>query len=130
MANVLMVKNLQDYRRSEGAGGGTGSSGMTLDPTMTPMMDGDRSILDLNVDQAALKEVFRRRQPGGQCGRILLAARGRGRRRAGFAALQRGTYGLLCFAVRRRLSLRAISVAQREREADISFWTSGGIRRK
>ena len=31
----------------------------TLDPTITPMMDGDRSILELNVDKAALREVFR-----------------------------------------------------------------------
>src|SRR5216684_1777440 len=28
-------------------------------PTITPMMDGDRSILNLNVDEAALREVFR-----------------------------------------------------------------------
>ncbi len=30
-----------------------------IDPTITPMMDGDRSILNLNVDQAALQGVFR-----------------------------------------------------------------------
>ena len=30
-----------------------------MDPTITPMMDGDRSILKLNVDEAALREVFR-----------------------------------------------------------------------
>jgi radical SAM protein with 4Fe4S-binding SPASM domain len=30
-----------------------------IDPTITPMMDGDRSILSLNVDQAALQQVFR-----------------------------------------------------------------------
>ena len=29
-----------------------------LDPTITPMMDGDRSILSLNVDENALREVF------------------------------------------------------------------------
>src|SRR5258706_522007 len=31
----------------------------TLDPTITPKMDGDRSILDLNVREAALQKVFR-----------------------------------------------------------------------
>jgi radical SAM protein with 4Fe4S-binding SPASM domain len=29
-----------------------------MDPTITPMMDGDRGILSLNVDEAALREVF------------------------------------------------------------------------
>src|SRR5580704_5007236 len=58
MANVLMVQNADDY---------TGVRALAkeldalfiMDPTVTPMMDGDRGILSLNVDEAALREVFR-----------------------------------------------------------------------
>jgi radical SAM protein with 4Fe4S-binding SPASM domain len=58
LANVLMVKNMQDYPGVKALAAELGVP-VTLDPTVTPMMDGDRSILDLNVDQAALREVFR-----------------------------------------------------------------------
>ena len=34
----------------------------TLDPTITPMMDGDRSVLSLNVGQETLRQVFRDRE--------------------------------------------------------------------
>jgi radical SAM protein with 4Fe4S-binding SPASM domain len=57
LANVLMVQNAQDYRAralAEELG-----VECTLDPTITPMMDGDRGVLSLNVDQTALREVFR-----------------------------------------------------------------------
>jgi radical SAM protein with 4Fe4S-binding SPASM domain len=57
IANVLMSANMADY------------SGVvalareldvvyTLDPTITPKMDGDRSILNLNVGKSALDQVF------------------------------------------------------------------------
>jgi radical SAM protein with 4Fe4S-binding SPASM domain len=58
MANVLMVQNAQDYSGVKALAAELGAS-FTMDPTITPMMDGDRSILELNVDKAALKEVFR-----------------------------------------------------------------------
>jgi AdoMet-dependent heme synthase len=58
MANVLMVQNAQDYSGVRALAAELGAS-FTMDPTITPMMDGDRSILGLNVDKAALKEVFR-----------------------------------------------------------------------
>src|SRR5215471_4714082 len=59
-ANVLMVQNLQDY---EGVRALADSMGIecTLDPTITPMMDGDRSVLKLGVKQDTLREVFRDR---------------------------------------------------------------------
>jgi radical SAM protein with 4Fe4S-binding SPASM domain len=57
MANVLMVQNAQDYPGVKALAAELGAS-FTMDPTITPMMDGDRSILKLNVDNAALKEVF------------------------------------------------------------------------
>ena len=43
----------------------------TLDPTITPMMDGDRSVLSLGVGQETLRQVFRDRDTGRRCGRIL-----------------------------------------------------------
>ena len=58
MANVLMVQNAQDYPGVRTLANELGAQ-FTLDPTITPMMDGDRSILELNVDKTALREVFR-----------------------------------------------------------------------
>ena len=57
-ANVLMAQNLQDYSGVRAVAKEMGVE-CTLDPTITPMMDGDRSILKLGVDQDALREVFR-----------------------------------------------------------------------
>jgi len=57
-ANVLMVQNLQDYQGVRTLAGEMGVE-CTLDPTITPMMDGDRSILSLAVDHNALQKVFR-----------------------------------------------------------------------
>ena len=58
IANVLMVKNFQDYKGVRALAAELGVK-CTIDPTVTPMMDGDRSILDLGVDRAALQQVFR-----------------------------------------------------------------------
>jgi radical SAM protein with 4Fe4S-binding SPASM domain len=58
MANVLMVQNARDYLGVKALAAQLGAQ-FTLDPTITPRMDGDRSILSLNVDEAALREVFR-----------------------------------------------------------------------
>ncbi|MBV8053311.1 MAG: radical SAM protein [Acidobacteriaceae bacterium] len=57
IANVLMVGNVQDY---------TGVMALareldvpyTIDPTITPKMDGDTSLLDLRIDGSDLQEVF------------------------------------------------------------------------
>ena len=57
LANVLMTQNAQDYRGVRALAAELGAQ-CTLDPTITPMMDGDRSILDLNVDKDALRQVF------------------------------------------------------------------------
>ncbi len=58
IANVLMRQNLQDY-----AGVVALAKELdviySIDPTITPMMDGDRSILNLGIDQKELKEIFR-----------------------------------------------------------------------
>src|SRR3984893_3713547 len=58
IANVLMLQNIRDYPGVRALGGDLGVN-VTIDPTITPRMDGDRSLLDLNIDQAALADVFR-----------------------------------------------------------------------
>ena len=57
-ANVLMVHNLQDYRGVRELAEEMGIEA-TLDPTITPMMDGDRSVLSMGIRQDTLREVFR-----------------------------------------------------------------------
>jgi AdoMet-dependent heme synthase len=61
MANVLMTQNAADYKDVRLLAQELDAK-FIMDPTVTPMMDGDRSILELNVDQAALKEVFRNQE--------------------------------------------------------------------
>jgi AdoMet-dependent heme synthase len=58
IANVLMTQNMQDYPGVRALAAELGVE-CTLDPTITPMMDGDRSVLSLGVDQNALRQVFR-----------------------------------------------------------------------
>jgi radical SAM protein with 4Fe4S-binding SPASM domain len=58
IANVLMLQNLNDYAGVKALGDELGVA-VTLDPTITPKMDGDRSLLQLNVDGDALQRVFR-----------------------------------------------------------------------
>ncbi|MDP9339554.1 MAG: radical SAM protein [Acidobacteriota bacterium] len=57
-ANVLMKQNAADYQGVRALAAETDAI-FNLDPTVTPMMDGDRGILELNVDAKALREVFR-----------------------------------------------------------------------
>ena len=56
-ANVLMKHNAGDYPEVQALAAELGV-GYGVDATITPMMDGDRSILDLNVAPAALEQVF------------------------------------------------------------------------
>jgi len=58
IANVLMIQNVQDYTGVRALAEELGVES-TLDPTITPMMDGNRSVLSLSVDQSALQQVFR-----------------------------------------------------------------------
>jgi len=58
IANVLMTENMQDYSSVRALAAELGVE-CTLDPTVTPMMDGNRSTLSLGVDQNALRQVFR-----------------------------------------------------------------------
>jgi radical SAM protein with 4Fe4S-binding SPASM domain len=58
VANVLMAQNMQDYHGVRLLAEELGAR-YQLDPTITPMMDGDRSILDLNAGESALRQLFR-----------------------------------------------------------------------
>jgi radical SAM protein with 4Fe4S-binding SPASM domain len=58
MANVLMTENMLDHHSVRALAEEIGAD-YTLDPTVTPMMDGDRSTLDLNVGEATLHSLFR-----------------------------------------------------------------------
>ena len=53
-----MLQNLNDYPGVKALAEELGVA-VTLDPTITPKMDGDRALLDLNVDTEALQRVFR-----------------------------------------------------------------------
>jgi len=57
-ANVLMQHNANDYPEVQALAQNLGAH-YQVDATITPMMDGDRSILDLNIDPDKLEEVFR-----------------------------------------------------------------------
>ncbi len=56
-ANVLMVQNARDYQGVRDLAEELGVES-TLDPTVTPMMDGNRSVLSLGADQKTLRGVF------------------------------------------------------------------------
>lgn len=57
-ANVLMRQNFQDCAGVQALSADVGAE-FSVDPTITPMMDGDRSILNLNIERAELEQVFR-----------------------------------------------------------------------
>jgi radical SAM protein with 4Fe4S-binding SPASM domain len=58
IGNALMVQNMQDYPAVRALAEEL-SIDCTLDPTITPMMDGNRSILRLGVGLNELRQVFR-----------------------------------------------------------------------
>ena len=58
IANVLMTQNMQDYPGVRVLAKELGVE-CTLDPTVTPMMDGNRSTVGLGVGHEVLHQVFR-----------------------------------------------------------------------
>jgi radical SAM protein with 4Fe4S-binding SPASM domain len=58
MANVLMTHNMDDYRGAEALADELGAE-YTVDPTVTPMMNGDRTNLGLNLEDSGLRDIFR-----------------------------------------------------------------------
>lgn len=57
IANVAMQENFRDYHRVQDLSAKLGAH-FALDPTVTPMMDGDRSVLDFGVSDGDLREIF------------------------------------------------------------------------
>jgi len=57
IANVLMRQNMHDYAGVKALAAELGVE-VTIDPTITPKMDGDTSILTLRIPPRALGEVF------------------------------------------------------------------------
>lgn len=57
IANVLMRINRRDYPGVQALAAELGAH-FTIDPTITPHIEGDRGLLDLNVSRADLEEVF------------------------------------------------------------------------
>lgn len=57
IANVAMSKNFSDYHRVQDLSTRLGAH-FALDPTVTPMMDGDRSVLDFGIGDSELRAVF------------------------------------------------------------------------
>ncbi|MBI3667920.1 MAG: radical SAM protein [Acidobacteria bacterium] len=58
VANALMRQNMNDYAGVKALARELGAE-CTIDPTITPKMDGDESILALRIPDAKLQEVFR-----------------------------------------------------------------------
>jgi AdoMet-dependent heme synthase len=58
VANVLMMRNLRDHAGVKELAKDLGAE-YTIDPTITPMMDGDRSVLRLGLGVPQLQDVFR-----------------------------------------------------------------------
>jgi AdoMet-dependent heme synthase len=58
IAGVLMRRNLGDHKEVQKLAAELGV-GFQLDPTITPKLDGDTSILDLRIPNAALPQLFR-----------------------------------------------------------------------
>ena len=58
IANVLMRRNLADYAGVKALAQELGAE-YTIDPTITPMLDGDRGVVQLGIGTLKLEEVFR-----------------------------------------------------------------------
>ena len=58
IANVLMVQNMADYPGVRALAEELGVE-CTLDPTITPMMDGDRGVLSLGIGREERRQVYR-----------------------------------------------------------------------
>jgi AdoMet-dependent heme synthase len=58
IANVLMRQNLNDYAGVQALAAELGAE-YTVDPTITPMMDGDRTVVGMGLRREELENVFR-----------------------------------------------------------------------
>ena len=113
VANVLMTSNAFDYAGVQALARSLGAEA-TVDPTITPMMNGDTGVLSLRVEAPKLLQIFRDRSlvPDDFCAPPSSAAPDAGHPRR--HALQRRPHRLLRLAVRRGVSLRAVSPGDRQ----------------
>ncbi len=119
IANVLMAQNMQDYPGVRALAAELGVES-TLDPTITPMMDGDRSILSLGVDQNAMRQVFRDASLVGDVEEFCAIPAPADENALAGSSLQRRPHDLLRFALRRRFSLCPVSSSDwKRKEAEI-----------
>ena len=109
MANVLMRSNRGDTEGVHALAAELGAH-YTLDPTITPMMDGNTSVLSPPRGcERSCSSYFHNPDLVGDVESFCAPPDPGGRRCPRRPALQRGTHLLLHLALRRRLSLRAIS---------------------
>ena len=116
IANVLMTANYSDHAGVQELAAELDAQ-YTLDPTITPMMDGDTSVLGAAHSGRGAEAGFQQSGAGGKSGRVLRSAESAFRRRPGRLLVQRGTLFLLHLALWRRVSLRAVSAADGEPSA-------------
>jgi AdoMet-dependent heme synthase len=94
LANILMKRNLQDTEGVRQLAAEVGAH-YTLDPTITPMMSGDTSVLRLRISAGQLAKCLSGSEPGGRRCRILCPTASCGRRCDGRISLQRRAHRLL-----------------------------------
>ena len=111
IANVLMTSNIRDSAGVQTLAGELGVA-YTLDPTITPKMDGDTSILNLRIPGEELNGVFHNESLVGNVEEFLRSAATSGRRCDGGIPLQRGSHSRLYLSLWRCISLRAIPPTQ------------------
>ena len=118
-----MRQNMFDYERRARRSPQELGAQFTIDPTITPMMDGDRKVLALNMPRRGSPGLPRSASPSATC-RTSSGARSDRRLDPRRPALQRGPHRLLRLALRRRLSVRAVPAALRERAQQrfIDIW--------
>ncbi len=75
MANVVMKQTRFDYPGVQALAAELGAH-FTVDPTITPHINGDRSLLRLNVDRNALREIMNDRTITGQEDQFIAVAPG------------------------------------------------------
>jgi len=108
IANVLMTVNMGEHAGVQALAQELGVV-YTLDPTITPKIDGDTEFANsgFGAEGGLPQQRF-----GGKCRRVLRASAKAGRRRHGRLSLQRRTYGGLHHSVWRCFPLCAIPAAE------------------
>lgn len=75
MANVVMKQNRWDYPSLQKLAAEIGAT-FTIDPTITPHINGDRSLLALNIDRNDLREIMNDKTISGGEDQFIVAAPG------------------------------------------------------